>query len=230
MSNMAINNERQTAEAQQRHILSRYSFEGNTADVLSDIYREETNMAIWQRTLSDKLAVAAEGILSRKPHLKASSIVSPETAVSTANEMIGLEGNASLFSEDIAQLVDMFCCLFDLRRAGLRITALDRAMCPRFHVDRVPCRLITTYVGHATEWIPHELVDRAKLGIGNQGQSDDASGLLKNSHAIHQLKRGDVALLKGEQWEGNEGAGLVHRSPSISMTARRLVLTLDFID
>lgn len=56
-------------------------------------------------------------------------------------------------------MVDMFCCLFELKRAGLRLTVLDRAMCPRFHVDRVPCRLVTTYLGAATEWLPHTVAD-----------------------------------------------------------------------
>ncbi|WP_297291060.1 DUF1826 domain-containing protein [Oceanicoccus sp.] len=35
--------------------------------------------------------------------------------------------------------------------------------------------------------------------------------------------------MKGELWEGNEGAGLVHRSPSLSAGERRLLLTLDAI-
>jgi hypothetical protein len=141
-------------------------------------------------------------------------------------------------SKDIAQLVDMFCCLFDLKRAGLRLTVLDRAMCPRFHVDKVPCRLVTTYQGIATEWLPHQCVDRSKLGFGNEGMSDEKSGLFQQSEDIQRLYKGEVALLKGEGWEGNEGAGLVHRSPSMSASNQsiwantasesRLLLTLDF--
>ena len=34
--------------------------------------------------------------------------------------------------------------------------------------------------------------------------------------------------LKGELWEGNETAGLVHRSPALAKDERRLLLTLDF--
>jgi hypothetical protein len=37
-----------------------------------------------------------------------------------------------------------------------------------------------------------------------------------------------VALLKGESWENNEGAGLVHRSPAVKSGQQRLLLTLDF--
>ena len=124
----------------------------------------------------------------------------------------------------------MFCCLFDLKRAGLRLTALDKAMCPRFHVDRVPGRLVTTYQGVATEWLPHEQVDRSKLGEGNNGLTDIHSGLFENEQDIQQLNHGDVAILKGELWEGNENAGLVHRSPALTTDERRLLLTLDFSD
>ena len=46
---------------------------------------------------------------------------------------------------------------------------------------------------------------------------------------IRHLACGDVALLKGEKWLGNEGAGLVHRSPSQGNGERRLILTLDWL-
>ena len=120
-----------------------------------------------------------------------------------------------MLSKDIEELVEMFCYLFDLNRVGLRLTALDGAMCPKFHVDRIPCRLITTYHGIATEWLPHAKADRTKLGHGSQGKPDNQSGLFKTSKAIQKLNQGEVALLKGEGWRGNQGAGLIHRSPQL---------------
>ena len=123
----------------------------------------------------------------------------------------------------------MFCVLLDIERVGLRLTVLDRAMCPRFHVDRVPCRLVCTYSGVTSEWLPHDLVDRSKLGEGNNGQPDADSGLFQSEENINRLKIGDVALLKGELWEGNENAGLVHRSPQVSTGDKRFLLTLDYI-
>ena len=124
----------------------------------------------------------------------------------------------------------MFCFLFSLKQAGLRLTALDNAMCPRFHVDRVPCRLLTTYHGIATEWIPHTFADRKKLGSGNQGMSDEQSGLIQTLNEIQQLNTGEVALLKGEAWEENEGKGLIHRSPKLQNGSKRLLMTLDFVN
>ena len=54
------------------------------------------------------------------------------------------------------------------------------------------------------------------------------SGLFQSETDIENLQSGQVALLKGERWEGNEGAGLVHRSPRLNKGERRLLLSLDF--
>jgi hypothetical protein len=122
------------------------------------------------------------------------------------------------------------CCLFDLKRTGLRLTVLSHAMCPRFHVDKIPCRLITTYQGIATEWLPHHLVNRTQLGTPTNRDSNNIATLYQDQKDIQQLARGDIALLKGEGWEGNENAGLVHRSPALIPNEKRVLLTLDFLD
>jgi len=202
---------------------------GKEPEILADIYQEDTNIAIWQRELSATLQDSVKDFLALNPGFQMSMSVTPQSAFSSVREFIGAT-NQSELSENIAQLVDMFCCLFELKRTGLRLTALDCAMCPRFHVDRVPGRLVTTYKGVATEWLPHQLVNRKKLGAGNNGLTDNQSGLFQSENDIEQLDCGDVALLKGELWEGNEHAGLVHRSPALSSGQNRLLLTLDFSD
>jgi hypothetical protein len=50
---------------------------------------------------------------------------------------------------DVTWLVAAYTCLVGARRVGLRLRVLDGAMCPRFHVDNVPLRLLTTYAGPA---------------------------------------------------------------------------------
>lgn len=130
---------------------SRRVSEGKQLDVVTDIYQQHTNMVIWQRELADELKGAAEALIEQDPTLQTSMIVSPETAEAEVQRALRATPAAEVLSKDIAQLVDMFCSLFELSHVGLRLAALNRAMCPRFHVDRVPCRLITTYKGIATE-------------------------------------------------------------------------------
>lgn len=202
---------------------------GNEPRVLTNLYLDEINIAIWQRQLSETLKNSVDTFIRSNPTFQLSMTVAPETVFSSIRESFGDSSQMEL-CENIAELTAMFCCLFELKRVGLRLTVLDRAMCPKFHVDKVPCRLITTFQGTATEWLPHHTVNREKLGIGSHGQPDDLSGLYQNPDDIQQLGCGDVGLLKGELWAGNENAGLVHRSPALATGERRLLLTLDFSD
>jgi len=122
---------------------------------------------------------------------------------------------------DLKWLISAFACLLGARRIGVRLRVLDKAMCPRFHVDHVPVRLITTYAGIGSQWLEEGAMDRLQLGQANAEPQDAAS--------IRQLNSGDVALLKGEKWHGNEGFGLIHRSPQPAPGERRLLLTLDWL-
>lgn len=197
--------------------------------IFADIYRPDVNIVIWQRQLADTLCAAVDQLINSKQLKPVEIAVAPENTYDELTGILGDSEAASILSQDIALQVDMFCCLFDLKRAGLRLTMLDKAMCPRFHVDKIPCRLVSTYQGVATEWLAHEHVDRTKLGAGNNGLKDEDSGLFDKSEHIQQLTQGDVALLKGENWQDTEGAGLVHRSPAVKNNIQRILLTLDFM-
>ena len=210
-------------------ITVRTASESTNPSVLGDIYQDRHNIAIWRRTLSPCLVSGVDQLLKSRASLQVAMSVTPQNALVSAREALQDYPCASELSEDIATLVEMFCCLFDLKSTGLRLKTLDEAMCPRFHVDRVPCRLVTTYQGLATQWLPHHLVDRSKLGTGNNGLPDELSGIYQSADDIQQLNSGDVALIKGEHWEGNENAGLVHRSPAPKSGEKRLLLTLDFL-
>jgi len=205
------------------------AFRSHNASALAGIYREQINIAIWQRRLSRTLESTVESILRSGRALQIARTVAPERAATCIATSLHISDTEE-FCLDVAELVDMFCCLFGRKTAGLRLTALHHAMCPRFHVDNVPCRLVTTYQGPATQWLPHACVNRSVLGAGNQGKPDAESGLYEDSSDIQQLGVGDVGLLKGEYWEGNENAGLVHRSPEVLAGESRLLLTLDIAD
>jgi hypothetical protein len=100
-------------------------------------------------------------------------------------------------------------------------------MCPRFHVDRVTLRVVSTYQGRGTELVAHEHVDRRYLGHAARGAADEESGLLRVPGCVCVARPFDIVLLKGEAWPDNAGRGAVHRSPAASAEAPRLVMTLD---
>ena len=213
--------------------LHRSAAKDSNANVLPHIYDQNTNIVIWQRDLEQALTNAVNTLISTNAIKLLELAVSPDDAFDKLVTALKPDDNnrdeIDALCKDIALLVEMFCCLFDLKRAGLRLKIVDKPMCPRFHVDKIPCRLVTTYQGIATQWLNHSDVDRSKLGTGNLGKPDEESGLFKSLNNINQLNQGDVALLKGEYWDENEGAGLVHRSPPVAANEQRLLLTLDFI-
>lgn len=201
---------------------------GTSPAVLADIYDELCNLAVWQSASSESLQQAALEFVQTSEEFVTSQTVLRLDALSTVSRTLGQDTDSAL-SRRIAALIEMFCSLLGLDRVGMRLTILDSAMCKRFHVDRVPCRLITTLHGVGTEWLNEAAVDRSKLGPGSAGLDDAESGLLRDEADIEQMRSGDVALLKGELWEGNEGAGIVHRSPAVAKGNVRLLLTLDMV-
>ena len=209
-------------------IKHRVAVAGPRLGILADIYEEETNLAVWQRQLTDELSKAAGLILDAQPNLQLSASISSENIYEFLKEALGADKQVTTLITDIVDLVEMFCRLFDIESVGLRLISLKRAMCPHFHVDNIPCRLLTTFHGDSTEWLAHDCVDRSKLGPGAGGMPDDLSGLFASFKDIQEIRQGEVALLKGEGWVGNEGAGLVHRSPQLKNNEKRLLLSLDF--
>lgn len=203
--------------------------DSNSVETLTEIYDPSVNIAIWRRQLSTELRDSVSKFIASSETLQLSDNLTPENALERLQNAIGHLDGGELLSKELANIVEMFCCLFEMKAAGLRLTKLEHAMCPRFHVDKVPCRLITTFQGNSTEWLHHSDVDRTKLGHGNNGLPDHESGIYENSDQIQRLNPGDIALLKGEKWEGNEGFGLVHRSPQLQKGEDRLLLTLDFV-
>lgn len=207
-------------------------------DVLAKIYDEEVSIAIWQRDLHPdvdkyltvllrnpkkitlKLSGSPEQLMDEIHHAFPSALMTEKSCISAAE-----------FYEDIHQVVEMFSCLFDAKTLGLRINTLEHAMCPRFHVDNIALRLITTYYGLATQWLPDQLSNRSALSSDLANQIATPGAITDSAINIQSMSAGDVALFKGELWQGNEGRGIVHRSPSVTAAQpRRLVVTCDLIE
>ena len=203
-----------------------HSVLGQTPEVLAQILKDDVNIAIWQRQLPAHIVDFSAALLSLgEPLAEAISLdMTDEKALPNLNglasgfrDVQGYEG----FIADVSWLASAYACLLGAKRVGLRLRALDKAMCPRFHVDHVPVRLITTYAGIGSQWLKEGAMERRRLG-----QSIAEPTL---TTAIEQIAAGEVALLKGEKWRGNEGAGLIHRSPELAQGERRLILTLDWL-
>lgn len=191
---------------------------GDDPQVLAEVLHDGVNLAVWRRRLFPELAAYAEALVQGEAlYARHATLELDETGRS--DQLRGLfdeSPGATLFANDLAWLVEAFACLTGARRVGLRLRSLERAMCPRFHVDHVALRLVTSYAGCASEWLEEGALPRDRLGEAEPAR-------------IQRLEVGDVGLFKGEKWIGNEGAGIVHRSPAPAPGTRRLLLTLDWL-
>lgn len=197
---------------------------GETPLALADILEDGVNLAVWQRQLPLHIAEFGALLVALDEPLADSMVIELNDEDATPN----LQGLASRcrdlegydgFVADVSWLVSAFACLLGAKRIGVRLRLLDKAMCPRFHVDHVPVRLITTYAGIGSQWLREGVMDRRTLG------QPDA----EPTERIEQILCGEVAMLKGTKWHGNEAHGLIHRSPALKTDERRLILTLDWL-
>ncbi|MGE8465615.1 MAG: DUF1826 domain-containing protein [Pseudomonas putida] len=193
---------------------------GDSPQVLTDVLQDGVNLAVWRRRLPAQLEDFAQLVISLGQPLADQRVIDVDEQqmpefTDLLREAADLQGYES-FVADVAWLVAAYTCLLGARRVGLRLRVLQGPMCPRFHVDHVPLRLLTSYAGPGSEWLEEGALDRREL--------HQATPPVDN---IRRLQAGEVAVLKGEKWQGNEGTGLVHRSPSGRQG--RLLLSLDWL-
>lgn len=171
--------------------------------VLTDIFEPDVNLTIWQRSLPDTVQQYATSLISELKLPLQHRLALNDISALLDQVLPEATGKAD-FIEDVQQLAEIFACLMDCPQLGLRLKVLQQPMCPKFHTDHLLCRLVSTYIGPATEW---------------------HAGPLDLAVPCQNMQQGDVALLKGSGWEGMQTYAISHRSPVTPAT--RLLLTLD---
>lgn len=197
----------------------------STPAALVDIFQPDVQLAIWQRPMDQ---VITDYLEANRQHL--GSGLRRSLATDECPDLADLPAGPGrdALAADMGSLAELLRDLLDCPHIGLRLEVIGKAMCPRFHVDRVGIRLLCTYRGPGTEWIADTGADRTRLGSGAGGLPDEVSGLIGTGTRIESITGFSVALLKGSLWQGNGGRGLIHRSPAVPVdTLPRVVLALD---
>lgn len=201
-------------------------FYGDTPLALSEIVSEQISVAIWQR---DKNKVISDYFSSVFGYMG----LGIRTVFAMDSLKQGLqdalpdgEGKAEVI-EDIYLLADMLTCLFDCENVGLRLAPLSAAMCPNFHVDKIPVRLVNTYLGDGTEWLPVEALCESPNDESFHKTPKALNKGYYKTDSLQQMNAFDVALLKGSAWPDHEHMAAVHRSCALADNEKRVLLTLD---
>ncbi len=188
---------------------------GDTPDALEAVLGDGVAIAIWARLpLPD-----ADRTLHDLAHGDAFDLVAEGTiehAVASTLARLPRQAPAAL-ADDIAALARRLGALGGPRGGvGLRQGREAGPASRRGHTDVLRLRLLCTYVGAPTQWLP--------LPGGALAARRLEDGSLPC--APHAVPRGAVAVMKGEGFA--PGSGCIHRSPpAASPEAARLLLSVD---
>ncbi|WKN46403.1 DUF1826 domain-containing protein [Tunicatimonas pelagia] len=119
--------------------------------------------------------------------------------------------------EDMVMLTDLFMKLTHRSQTQLLLQTVENDACRKFHVDLYPIRLICTYDGPGTQWLPNHQVNRKALQTTNEQ-------IAKDPYNIQNMGSFHVGIMKGNQ----TNYGIVHRSPPIKEQGlKRSIFRLD---
>jgi len=199
---------------------------GDTLDTLSAITSPAVNLTLWRRRLPAALEASIAAHRARPiagevwfdacdsaPHTEGHFAVLLRDIAAT---------DQALWRADIEPMVHAFAHLSAAHVVRATLETVTGSGCRKFHADHIGLRLLCTYDGIGTQWVPDAAVRRAMLAVGD---NDDIVG---DPASVQTMARGDVGLFKGEAWPGNTGRGIVHRSPPRPEGGhRRVLLCLD---
>lgn len=121
-----------------------------------------------------------------------------------------------LWLKDMAKVGEVFCDIENSDAIGFWLGS--KRGCRRYHVDMVPRRLLVTYTGKGTEWLPDKAADREAFSKGEPNNK-----IIKKPAAIQYINPWDVAIFRG----GSKG--VLHRTPDEALHSPSILMRLDHI-
>ncbi|MBN9497382.1 MAG: DUF1826 domain-containing protein [Alphaproteobacteria bacterium] len=191
---------------------------GYAPSILDRIRDKAVELAIWERELPQAFAEWLDALPSENlPDARA--IADDNGVVATIAAM--LDGARTpqgamrdMLLDDIAGLARRFMAIMDSAQVDIRLEAVDHDACWKFHRDCVEARLLATYRGPGTQWVP------PAFGKAALDRQKDYRG------PIPSLSRFAAGMFKGSC--AAPASGIVHRSPPIDGAGvTRLVLCLN---
>ena len=195
-----------------------------TCSDLTEIYKDRVCLCIWENQEVDKLEHYSGFLASIGFQLK--KVLSLDS-ISEGLEVLPLAPGYKEMKKWVVDLVEVFTDLFDSRYVGLRIAGHNTPMCPKFHVDHVPIRLIQALSGPGCDWFD----DPKYFSVSESKELELKQWIdraqCSSNNMISQAPSGSVVIMKGTKWK-RDTTPVIHRSPKHEIP--RLVLTLDHVD
>lgn len=119
-----------------------------------------------------------------------------------------------LWVDDMANVCNVFCDVVGEDAIGFCL-GTERG-CRRYHIDNVPMRLLVTYAGQGTEWLPETASDREAFEGGMANEF-----ILKDPSARQFVGLWDIAVFRGGP------KGVLHRTPDSALNGPSILMRLD---
>ena len=164
-------------------------------------------LALWRRSLAPQIVheldrTALEDLPSVRFTATADD-VGRRLGSALMGSSLGQTEHATALAHDMTHLVSLFIRATGSQDVDVRLETVRDDACRKFHTDVTLARLVTTYVGPGTVWVPSEHAAEA-LRL-----QDDYAG------PVNEMPRFSVGMFSGAE---AGGGGLVHRSPRVAGT------------
>lgn len=187
---------------------------------LRDFPRQSAQLAIVSRTPKDgsetffeKLKYVPLKIIGQVSKVKSEQNIQ-DLLYTTIPSYLQKDAFYRLWISDMAQISEMFCDINESDTIGFCLTS--QRGCARYHVDNVPMRLLVTYAGQGTEWIPDTAADRRAFERGAPNEE-----IVKDQSNRQFITPWDISLFRGGP------RGLLHRTPDSALKSPTVLLRLD---
>ncbi len=198
--------------------------------VLSKVLSPDKNFALWKRELGSFLdswasSIKWEKVLPLEAELGLDDLESFESDLyKEISSWRPRENDMNQWvASDIRLIIEEFINQTNAQEVFVKIFQVENDMCRYFHIDNNLLRLLCTYIGPGTIWLPNSNANREFLGSGLNER------IVIDPNLTVQIEKLDVALLKGGRWPQNLCGGAIHRSPTMRPEEKRLILKVDFI-
>ena len=193
---------------------------GRDIEVLNDIHQDHINISIYERGFQPMSDEILQFLTQQDIQLKLTGDV--EGLIQGFSDSLAEEDLPhDFFLSDFSALLKSFEEITQAKVFRVFFATIKTDMCRRFHTDVNKLRLLCTYAGPGTLWLPEEAIDRY---AHNSGKTNEE--IVTDPQLIQQANTGDVVILKGALYPNAKAA--MHRSPSIEeANEKRLMLRID---
>ena len=189
-------------------------------DAIKDFPNKSDQLAIMNRSMPENASLFFTQLL--KISFNITGEIYKETATINIKDLLSdklpkkIKNNVfyQAWIEDMANLCEMFC--ITEKSSYISFSISSHRGCRRYHIDNVPLRLLVTYAGQGTEWLPDEFANKRAYANGEPNER-----IIKDISKKQFVGEWDIALFKG----GPEG--LLHRTPDSALNNNSILMRLD---